>query len=132
MPLAIPMADEPLGILLISGLYERAHYAFVVAAGAAASGRRTVLFATNQGCRALAQDWSGLAGAEDDAVARARGVAGLEELRQAAAEFGVRRIACEAGLRLATVAQNALGPGVEVAGIVTFLEAVRGGQIVTL
>jgi len=91
-----------------------------------------VLFATNQGCRALAQDWSGLAGAEDDAVARARGVAGLEELRQAAAEFGVRRIACEAGLRLATVAQNALGPGVEVAGIVTFLEAVRGGQIVTL
>ena len=39
----------PLGILLISGTHERAHYALVLATGAAATGREAVLFATNEG-----------------------------------------------------------------------------------
>ena len=51
---------------------------------------------------------------------------------EAAAELGVRRIACEAGLRMAGVDAAALAPGVEVAGIATFLEALGGGQIITL
>ncbi len=131
MPSDAPDA-APLGVLLISGTHERAHYAFVVAAAAAAVGRRVVLFATNDGCRALAEDWSGLAGSGRDAGVRAQGVAGLGELRLAAAELGVRRIACESGLRLAAIPRGALAEGVEVAGVVTFLEAVRGGQVITL
>ncbi len=125
-------SDAPLGILLLSGAHDRAHYAFVLAAGAAALGRRVVLFATNAGCHALAADWSGLDAADRDAIAQARGVAGLEELRAAAVELGVRLIACEAGLRMAPLDAAALLPGVEVAGVATFLAATGGGQIVSL
>jgi peroxiredoxin family protein len=128
----MPPESKPLGILLISGTHERAHYAFVLAAGAASVGRQVVLFATNDGCKALADDWSELTGSGRDAVMRARGVAGLGELREAARELGVRRIACESGLRLAALPASALQEGVEVAGVVTFLDAVANGQIITL
>ena len=123
------MPGRPLGILLISAGHERAHYAFVMAAGAAAVGRAVTLFATNEGCRAL------LPGALDparDAAVRATGVAGLEELRAAAVELGVRLLACDAGLRVAGLDPAALLPGVEVAGVPTFLAAAGEGGIVTL
>ncbi len=127
------MPSEPLGILLISGEYERVHYAFVVAAGAAALGRRVVLFATNGGCRGLLADWSGLSDAGREERARAVGVAGLDELREATGELGVQLIACEAGLRLEGLHSAELLAGVEVAGIATFLSAIGPlAQIVTL
>ena len=91
------MPPEPLGILLISGGHERAHYAFVLATGAAAIGRQVTLFATNEGCRALLQDWSSLEDAARDAQVRERGVAGLDALREAAVELGVRMLACDFG-----------------------------------
>ena len=40
-------SDPVLGVLLLSGAHDRAHYAFVVTAGAAALGREVILFATN-------------------------------------------------------------------------------------
>jgi len=123
--------ERTLGILLISGTYERAHYAFVLAAGAAAIGRGVVMFATNAGCRALCRDWSVLSGSADDGAVQARGVAGLATLREAAKELGVRLIACDAGLKVAGVTADALLPAVEIAGVATFLEAATG-QIVTL
>lgn len=126
------MPSERLGVLLLSGSHARAHYAFVLATGAAAIGRDTVLFATNQGCHALLADWSGLDGAAQDAAARAAGVAGLAELRSAAQELGIRMIACEAGLLMAGLADRELAPGVERAGVATFLEATRGGQLLSL
>ena len=121
-----------LGILLISGTHERAHYAFVLASGAAAVGRLVTLFATNAGCRALAADWSGLDDAGRDAAVRTRGVAGLAELRDAAVDLGVRLIACEAGLRMIGLDAALLLPAVEVAGVVTFLVATAGGQVISL
>jgi peroxiredoxin family protein len=121
-----------LGILLLAGTHDRAHYAFVLAAGAAALGRRVVLFATNAGCRALLQDWSGLADAARDARIVARGVAGLATLRDAATELGVRLIACEAGLRAEAIDPALLLPAVEIAGVATFLEAVGNGQVISL
>lgn len=126
------MPSEPLGILLISGTHERAHYAFVMASGAAALGRDVVLFATNAGCKALLRDWSGLTEAERDTRIQAVGVAGLEELRDAALELSVRTIACEAGLRAEGIDPALLLPQTEVAGVATFLAAVGSGQIVTL
>ena len=81
MPSERPAAT--LGILLLSGTHDRAHYAFMVAAAAAALGRRVVLFATNAGCRALLHDWSGLADAARDRRIRDSGIAGFDELRQA-------------------------------------------------
>jgi uncharacterized protein len=126
------VSSEPLGILLISGTHERAHYAFVMATGAAAMGREVVLFATNAGCRALCRDWSALEDAAREARVTAAGVGGLAELRAAAGEMGVRLIACEAGLRAAGIDPSALLAEVEVAGVVTFLGAVGRGQVVTL
>ena len=120
---------QPLGILLISGGHERGHYAFVAAAAAAAIGRAVTIFATNEGCRmleALLPD-----DARDDQV-RAAGVAGLGELREAAVELGVRLMACDAGLRMVGLSSGRLLPGVEVAGVPSFLAAVGGGQIITL
>ncbi|MDR3524606.1 MAG: DsrE/DsrF/DrsH-like family protein [Acetobacteraceae bacterium] len=124
------MAGEALGILLISGGHERAHYAFVLASGAAAIGRGVVLFATNQGCRALLADLAEFA--EPEAEVTARNVASLEELREAAQMLGVRMIVCEAGLRMADLDSAALLGGVELAGVVTFLEAVGAAQVITL
>jgi len=122
----------PLGILLISGTHERAHYAFVMATGAAALGRRVTLFATNGGCRALLADWSGLADAGRNARIAAAGIAGLDALREAARELGVRLIACEAGLRAEAIDAAGLLPEVEVAGVATFLEAAGAGQMISL
>ncbi len=123
---------DPLALLLLSGSQERAHCAFMLAAGGAALGRRVVLFATNRGCLALCRDWSALDGAGRDEAVQARGVAGLAELREAAISLGVRLIACEAGMLAEGVTRGALLPGVEMAGIATFLEAAGRGQIVSL
>ena len=126
------MPPETLGILLISGSYERAHYAFVLAAGAGAIGRKVVLFATNQGCRALLRDWSSLDGAAEDAAVRARGVAGLGELRDAVIELGGRLLACDSGLVMAGLDPAALIEAAAVAGVPSFLAEAGSGQIVTL
>ena len=126
------MPSENLGILLLSGAHDRAHYAFVVASGAAALGRNVVLFATNAGCHALLQDWSGLTDTARDKRIQAAGVAGLDELREATREMGARMIACEAGLRAEGLDTAVLMPGVEIAGIATFLEAVGDGQMISI
>ena len=126
------MPSEPLGILLLSGAHDRAHYAFVLASGAAALGRRVVVFASNAGCHALLADWSGLTDAARDARVRAAGVAGFAELREATRELGARLIVCEAGLRAEALTDAKLMAGVEVAGVATFLEAVGAGQIVCI
>jgi peroxiredoxin family protein len=118
--------------LLLSGAHERAHYAFVIASGAAALGRQVVLFATNRGCHALFTDWSGLDHSERDAAIRAVGVAGMDELREASQELGVRFIVCEAGLHAEQLAGKHLLAGTEIAGIATFLSAVGKGQILTI
>jgi uncharacterized protein len=124
--------SETLGLLLLSGSHDRAHYAFVLAAGAAALGRSVVLFASNRGCLGLAKDWSRLDDAARDARVQEAGVAGLEELREASIELGVRLIACEAGLRAEGIDPGSLLPSVEIAGVATFLSAAGGGQIITL
>ncbi len=125
------MPTEPLGLLLISGGHARAHYALVLATTAAALGRTAVLFATNEGVHALRTE-PPFAADPREAELAARGVGTFAELAEAAAELGVRRIACEAGLRVEALDATALAPGVEVAGVATFLAATKGGQIITL
>jgi uncharacterized protein len=132
MPADPPVPSETLGLLLLSGSHDRVHYAFVLASGAAALGRPVVLFASNRGCLGLAIDWSALSDAGRDDRIRAAGVAGLDELREASIELGVRLIACEAGLKAEGIDAASLLPQVEVAGVATFLSAVRAGQVITL
>ena len=123
------MAPKPLGVLLMSGGHERAHYAFMVAVAAAAMGRPVVLFATNEGCRALTPE---MADDPREAKVIATGVAGLAELREAANELGTRLMACESGLRMAGLDAGALLKGVEVSGLTAFLSAVGEGAVITL
>lgn len=120
-----------LGVLLLSGTHERAHYALVVATGAAALGRSTILFATNGGCRLLLR---GLPLRQDprESLLERSGVATISGLMEAAAALPVRLLACEAGLRAESLSSADLLPEVEVAGIVTFLGAVGTGQIVSI
>ena len=128
-----PVQSDPFAILLISGAHERAHCAFVLATGAAALGRKVVLFATNAGCRALCTDWSGLLTKSGrDAAVRARGVAGIGELRELGggawrAADRLRGRAAERGDRAGgAAAAGGGGRGGEP------VAAAAGGQIVSL
>ncbi|MCS6892069.1 MAG: DsrE/DsrF/DrsH-like family protein [Rhodovarius sp.] len=121
----------PLGILLISGGHERAHYALVLATGAAALGRPVTLFATHAGLGLLLGAQPLLRDPREATLA-ASGVAGIATLLPAAQELGVALMACEAGLAAEGLRDAALLPGVEVAGVVTFLSRTGAGQILTL
>ena len=120
----------PLGILLISGGHERAHYALVLATAAVALGRPVTLFATNGGLRLLLADRPLEADVREAALETA-GVAGIRTLLDAAQELGVALWACEAGRRSEGLDGAALLPGVEITGAVSFLTAAMG-QVVTL
>ncbi len=119
------------GILLISGGHERAHYALVLATGAAAIGRDVTLFCTNAGARLLLADQPLLRDAREAAMG-ARGVAGIGTLLDAARELGVALLVCEAGLAAEDLRDAPLLPGARVTGVVDFLARVGAGQIVTL
>jgi len=120
-----------LGLLLISGGHERAHYALMLATAAAAIGRRVTLFATNGGCRLLLADAPLERDPREGELARA-GVATIAALMEAARALEIRCIACEAGMRVEGLEDEALARGAEVAGIVTFLGAVGTGQVISL
>ncbi len=124
-------APATLGVLLRSDGHEAAHYALILATGAAAVGRSVVLFATNRGCRLLL-DGSPLMQDPREALLERRGVAGIATLLEAARDLGVRCIACEAGLRAEAMEPATLAEGAEIAGVATFLSAVGAGQIVSL
>lgn len=120
-----------LALVVHSGEGDRIHYAFVMAAAAAAMDIPVTFFATGPGLAAL-----GAMGIDDMAADErrgARGVATLAELRGAAAELGVRFIACDMGLRDQNLSASDLDPGfaAEIAGFVTLLNAAgENGRIV--
>ncbi len=81
-------------------------------------------------------DWDslddhGLENPGRDAVLQARGVAGLTNCGRRLRICPSASSRCEAGLRAEAIDPAALLPGVEVAGVATFLEAVGTGQIVS-
>jgi peroxiredoxin family protein len=142
---------ERLGIVLLSGSFERVHYALCMASTAAALERPVTLFVTLGALRALvAADaagrpgWMGLPVADEpagskvadggalDARNRARGVAGFEELLHACATLGVEFMVCEMGLRTLGLEPDALRSDLELArgGLATLLA--RGGRLVVL
>jgi peroxiredoxin family protein len=123
--------SQPLGILLRSGGHDAAHYALVLATGAAAIGRPVTLFATNAGCHLLLAA-APLEADPREALLAERGVAGIATLLPAAEELGVALIACEAGMRAEALAGAALRRSVTLAGVVSFLHAVGEGQLLSL
>jgi peroxiredoxin family protein len=150
MPSAGSDAISPpdrLSLLVLSGEFERVHYALVLASAAAAIGTPVTLFFTDGALPALTGEgpdgagWRTLPGAAGrlggaiDDERRGRGVAGFEELLSACAELGVRFIACEMGLRATGLDATALRKDVpiDIAGVVTFLaDASATGAMLTL
>jgi peroxiredoxin family protein len=142
---------ERLNVLLLSGSFDRAHYALSVASTAAALDRPATIFVSLAATRALlAEDpqgrpgWASLPlsaeltgpdgadGASLDARNQARGVAGFEELLQACVALGVEIMVCEMGLRTLGLKIQALRRDVPIrsGGLATLLGL--GGQIVVL
>jgi peroxiredoxin family protein len=132
---------QDLNLVLVSPLYERVHYALVMASAAAATGRAVRLFLTMGALKALARGgadrpgWHGLSAApgqplpaDQDRALALRGVATFEELLQATAALGAEFMVCEMGLRAMGLARADLRPDIAVAegGVVTFLAAAEG------
>jgi peroxiredoxin family protein len=115
---------EPFRFIVLSGAYERVHYALATAAAAAAMDRPVILFFTQGAVRALvaggkdAPGWHrlsaiepGLGGhdaASRDRAFRERGAAGFEELLAACGELRVIFLVCSMGLRVAGVDRSEL------------------------
>lgn len=140
-----PDAGSPpgkLSLVVLSGTYERVHYALALAASQLAIGRRATLFFTMGGIKGLlapAGDgqpgWRALEGAKrDDAMSQA-GLATFEELLAACADLGATLLVCEMGLKAEGLERADLRADVAIAegGIVTFLNDARAdGAIVVL
>ena len=124
----------PLGLVVLAGDHARAHTALMMAAAAAALDRRVTVFVTMDALPLLlaGEGWRTLRDADRDDLLRRRGVAGMEELLAACAATGVAFMACEAGLKARGIEAGALRGdlAIEIAGLVTFLAAAGGGQIV--
>lgn len=133
---------ERLCIVLLSGSFERVHYALCMASAAAALERPVTLFVTLGALRALlAADaqgrpgWMALPatdqpagsaladGAALDARNRARGVAGFEELLESCTALGVEFMVCEMGLRTEGLTPDALRSDIRLqpGGLATLL-----------
>jgi peroxiredoxin family protein len=141
---------ERLNVLLLSGSFDRAHYALAVASSAAALERPVTLFITLAATRALLEHdgerpgWARLPLSADlaepgcadgealDARNQSRGAAGFEELLQACVALDVEIMVCEMGLRTLGIEAAALRDDVPIraGGLATLLG--RGGQIVVL
>ncbi len=137
---------DKLSVVVFSGLFDKVHYALVMATAAAAVGRPVTLFFTMGALQALLlPDGDGMApwramavsdgtrdgGTMDDSFA-ARGVATFEQLLDAAAELGVRMMVCEMGLRALGLDRESLRPelALEEGGVVSFLnDASRHGAM---
>jgi predicted peroxiredoxin len=140
-----------LDLLLVSGTFERAHYALAMASAAAALDWPVTLFVTLAGVRAfLAPDergrpaWEALPvapelagqdaadGAGLDPGYRAQGVAGFEELLDACLSLGVEFMVCEMGLRALRLDAAMLRKDVPFrpGGLASLLA--RGGQLAVL
>jgi peroxiredoxin family protein len=134
-----------LAVVVLSGLFERVHYALVLAAAAAAIGRPVILFFTQHGLLALRAAeqgappaWRGLSSVEgeggglvDDRF-KAAGVASFEDLLEACVEMGVQFLACEMGMRCMGLKPSGLRADVpfEETGAVTFLSHASSGSTV--
>jgi peroxiredoxin family protein len=142
---------ERLSVVLLSGDFERVHYALCMVSAAAALERPVTLFVTLGALRAfVAQDaqrrpgWMRLPVGRDlatqevadggalDARYRARGVAGFEELLQACRGLGVEFMVCEMGLRALGLEPGELRADLapQPGGLATLLA--RGGRIAVL
>jgi peroxiredoxin family protein len=140
MPPKVPPGK--LSVIVMSGTFERVHYALALASSQLAVGREATLFFTMGGIRGLLgadpngrPGWSALDGSARDALLGARKLATFEELFSACVELGAKVMVCEMGLAAEGIERGALRTDVTIidGGIVTFLnDASADGAMVVL
>jgi predicted peroxiredoxin len=106
----------------------RFHAALGVAAAAAAAGAEVRLFMHAEAVGLLAPPVQ----AEEDARYAAAGLPTLVQMLSEARALGVRIICCQSGLALAGLACEALGPDVEVGGLVGLMSTLGDHRLVTV
>ena len=143
------MSPDKLSIVVFSGHFDRVHYAFIMAAAAAAIDKPVTLFFTMGACRALAKaadggppPWRAMPLSEGDGTGgelddnfRAMGIGGFEELLDSCVELGVRFMVCETGLRAMGMERVALVDDITIdeGGVVGFLtDASRHGAVIVI
>ena len=130
-----------LNLVLVSEVYERVHYALVMASAAAATGRKVRLFLSMGALKALTRGtedrpgWhdlepspAGLAPIDQDRAFAEKGIATFEELLQATLALGAEVMVCEMGMRAMNLARHDLRSDIAYTegGVVGFLEAAEG------
>ena len=133
---------DKLSLVVASPQFEKVHYAFVMAAGAAALGTPVTMFFTMAACNAILdkEGWQTLPSEKPDTTAKernedfaAKGVATMDELIDSCSELGVKFIVCEMGLWVEGLEDRKLRNGLTVtrAGVATFFnDASPAGAIV--
>ncbi|GBR47455.1 DsrE/DsrF/DrsH-like family protein [Neokomagataea thailandica] len=124
--------SKPLFISLADNSWQRAHYAFVLAASSLSIGRPVTLFAGGLSVFSLTHQWSNLINITPDHVLIDRNVASLQELRDACLEMGGVFLACEAGMALAKIMPEDLIDGVEASGMVRFLAEIGDNSMIVV
>ncbi len=147
-----PERDQPspdkLSLVVVSGDYEKVHYALAMASAAIAVNTPATLFFTMEAIKGLLKadgdgqpGWHALGHADGDATSAeardaeyaARGVATFEELFEACAELGATFMVCQMGLRAAGIEAGDLRDDISFTegGIVSFLhDASATGSLV--
>lgn len=123
--------SKGLALALHSDQPDRAHYALVLAAAAAAIDRKVILFFAGPSILMATETpgWRGMPGAEAfQARCEAAKIAGFPDLLEAIDALGVERLACELALALAELKADQLTPGVAVGGAVTFLTRAKDSE----
>ena len=139
---------QRLSIIILSSLYDRIHYALMIASAAAATAQPVTMFFTMGALKALKKTnsagipgWNTLDKTEQgktpiskDLEYAGKGIATMEELLGACSEFGVNFYICQTGMKALGLKKTCLRSDLEIAefGLVSFLKEVEGdnGQIV--
>jgi peroxiredoxin family protein len=143
------MSPDKLSIVLLSGHFDKVHYAFIMAAAAAAIDKPVTLFFTMGACRALGKaadgeppPWRAMplsegvgTGGELDDNFKAMGIGGFEELLDSCVKLKVRFMVCETGLRAMGMERGDLVDDITIdeGGVVGFLtDASRHGAMIVI
>jgi len=137
---------DKLSIIVYSGMFDKVHYALVMASAAAAVGRPVTLFFTMDACVVLEAEKDGsvawahmpvsqdaMSASELDADYGKRGIATFEELMEACVAMDVKFMVCEMGLRARGLEDEPLRDDIplEEGGVVTFLnDASKDGAVI--
>lgn len=117
-----------LTVIVTRGEADALYSALLIASGAAAQGGAARVFCDGPAVPLLQPATT----APLDAKRALHGQPRLSELRQEARNLGVRLVACQAGMALAGLDIDALGDGVEAAGLVGLIGNLGDDRLVTL